>query len=223
MNPKAIVFDLDNTLTDRKLSLTHFAHRFYVQFGSDLHPIEFEQVEAAIQYGDQLGYKPKPQMFEELVRDLSWSTRPALETIRDFWYAESPACMQAREDAYHVLETLKHHGIRLGLITNGFTIVQNATIDAIGIRNYLDVTIISEEIGLRKPDPAIFHKAVAVLGVEPEQAWYVGDHPESDMFGASQAGLTGIWLRSGGHKWPAQLPSARHEIDELSQILTLLN
>jgi putative hydrolase of the HAD superfamily len=223
MNPNAILFDLDNTLTDRKLSLTHFAHRFLSQFRSDLHPIEFEQVEVAIQYGDQLGYKPKPQMFEELVRDLSWSTRPTLETIRDFWYAESPACMQVREDAYRVLETLKRQGTSLGLITNGFTVVQNATIDAIEIRDYFDVTIISEEIGLRKPDPAIFHKAVAVLGVEPEQAWYVGDHPESDMLGASQAGLTGIWLRSGGHKWPAQLSSARHEIDELSQILMLLN
>jgi putative hydrolase of the HAD superfamily len=210
MNPNAILFDLDNTLTDRKLSLTHFAHRFLSQFRSDLHPIEFEQVEVAIQYGDQLGYKPKPQMFEELVRDLSWSTRPTLETIRDFWYAESPACMQVREDAYRVLETLKRQGTSLGLITNGFTVVQNATIDAIEIRDYFDVTIISEEIGLRKPDPAIFHKAVAVLGVEPEQAWYVGDHPESDMLGASQAGLTGIWLRSGGHKWPAQLSSARH-------------
>lgn len=223
MNPACILFDLDNTLTDRKLSLTHFAHRFYTQFESDLHPISIEQVEAAIQHGDQLGYKPKPQMFEELVRDLPWTSRPALETIRDFWYSESPGSMQLRAGALELLKTLKQMDIRLGLITNGSTQVQNATIDAIGIRDYFEVIIISEEADLRKPDPAIFEKALEILGVPPDQAWYIGDHPKSDIFGASQARLTGVWVRSGGHEWPPELPHARYEIDLLGEILELIH
>lgn len=54
---------------------------------------------------------------------------------------------------------------------------QNLKIDALGLRHRLKVIIISEAVGMAKPDPAIFHLAAEGLGVSLSELWYVGDHP----------------------------------------------
>ena len=105
------------------------------------------------------------------------------------------------------------------MITNGRTTVQNATIDAIGVRDLMEVIVISEELGIRKPDAGIFQIALDKLEVTPEATWYVGDHPHSDMNGAKNAGITGVWVRSGGHSWPDDQPEPEYQIDTLPELL----
>jgi putative hydrolase of the HAD superfamily len=95
MTAQCVLFDLDNTLTDRRQSITNFTHRFRRQFAGALGEMRFEQLEEIMQRGDNLGYKPKSQMFLELVSTLPWREPPSVDIIRDFWYAESPGCMQA--------------------------------------------------------------------------------------------------------------------------------
>ncbi len=57
----------------------------------------------------------------------------------------------------------------------------------------------SADLGIRKPDPAIFREALARLGAEPETTWFVGDSFANDVAGAHAAGLTPVWLsRAGG-------------------------
>jgi putative hydrolase of the HAD superfamily len=52
----------------------------------------------------------------------------------------------------------------------------------------------SEEVGVEKPDPAIFLKAMGKSGLEPKRCVYVGDVPEIDILGARNAGMTQVWL-----------------------------
>lgn len=222
MTIQCILFDLDNTLTDRKQSITNFTQRFAAIFADMLEGISFEQLEAAMQRGDNLGYKPKSQMFPELARDLPWREPVSSDTIREFWYAQSPGCMQPRANLFETLDALRDSGYRLGLITNGRTGVQNATIDAIGVRDLMEVIVISEKAGIWKPDAGIFQIALDGLHVAPGEAWYVGDHPRSDMQGAANAGIIGIWLHSGGHTWPEDQPAPNRQIDTLPELLRLL-
>ena len=219
MTAKCVLFDLDNTLTDRRQSITNFTRRFHEQFAGQLGEISFDKLELAIQQGDNLGYKPKSQMFLELAHDLPWREPVSAETIRAFWYAESPACMQPRPGMLETLTTLRTRGLRIGMITNGRTIVQNATIDAIGVRDLMEVIVISEEAGIRKPDADIFRIALDALKVTSEETWYVGDHPHSDIHGAKNAEITGVWVRRGGHTWPNDQPEPDYTIDELPEIL----
>jgi putative hydrolase of the HAD superfamily len=107
--------------------------------------------------------------------------------------------------------------LRLGIVTNGATAVQNAALDALGVRPAVDAVLISEAEGVRKPDPAIFHRAAERLGVRPNECCFVGDHPIVDISGAEAAGLRAVWKRTPYWVPAAPVPT----IDTISELLTL--
>ncbi|PWF48821.1 HAD family hydrolase [Massilia glaciei] len=107
-----------------------------------------------------------------------------------------------------VLPALRAMGRRhlLGSVTNG-----NADLHAIGLAHHFGVSVAASEFGRAKPDPAIFHAACAGLGVTPAEAVYVGDDLLLDVQGAQRAGLRAVWLnRNGGAAHPGHgvLPDA---------------
>jgi putative hydrolase of the HAD superfamily len=217
-----VLFDLDNTLTDRDASLRVFAQRFMDDFYTDLDPaVHYDMIHQVIINGDGGGYRPKDEMFSELLTGLQWETAPTLEMLSNYWYGGSPYCMQPRYGVQSTLEALAKRGISLGIVSNGQTTAQNGTLDVLHIRHLLGTVVISEEVGLRKPDPAIFHLALSHLNVAPEHALYVGDHPRSDVDGARQAGLRAAWF-SGMHAWPDDLPAPEFEMTEIEQVLEIL-
>ena len=116
------------------------------------------------------------------------------------------------------LAELRRRGKRLGIVTNGAAAVQNAAIDALGIRDAIDVILISETEGIRKPQADIFHRAAARAGVAPGECCFVGDHPTVDIAGAEAAGLRGIWKRTS--YWAPAVPVPT--IDSLPELLGFL-
>lgn len=218
----AVIFDLDDTLTDRAASIHHFSQQFYRDFQSHLHEnIPFDAVHHVIQVGDGGGYRPKEDLFREILTDLRWLVAPSPETIAEYWYRVSAQCMQLRPGVHDTLTELLRRGYRLGMITNGKTIVQNATLDATDLRQYFSVILISEECGLRKPAPDIFHLALSRLQTSPANAVYVGDNPDADVQGAMNAGLQSIWYTKNT-LWRAELPPPHDQINQLPQLLELL-
>lgn len=214
-----ILFDLDNTLTDRSASIDRFAQAFFADFHSALHAtVTLDAVQRVMVAGDGGGYRPKTTMFAEIQTALAWITPPSLTTIADYWYRESARQMQLRPGVEATLTELQRRGYRLGIVTNGQTTMQNATLDAIGIRPYFDTVIVSEAAGVRKPDPRIFQMA---CGGETSATLFVGDHPQADIEGARAAGLRAIWL-AGCHDWPLELPPPAERITEIPQLLTLI-
>ncbi|MBA3869558.1 MAG: HAD family hydrolase [Anaerolineae bacterium] len=217
-----VVFDLDNTLTDRSASIRQFAWLFYRDFRHALdESITLEAVHQVIEQGDGGGYRPKETMFLEIQTHMQWIKTPTIEIISDYWYRMSAQSMQLRPDVHATLKELLHRDLRLGIITNGKTDVQNATIDATYLREYFSIVVISEASGFRKPDPQIFNLALSVLNVAPQNAVYIGDHPQSDVEGARNAGLEAIWF-AGVHPWPETLPPPQHQITQMAQLLELL-
>ena len=98
-------------------------------------------------------------------------------------------------DAEEVLPWLKNRGSRLGLICNTGITPGTALRQLLaegGVAGYFDVMIFSNEAGIRKPDPEIFHLAAQELGVEPSQAVHVGDNLRVDVWGAKNAGFKAI-------------------------------
>lgn len=67
-----------------------------------------------------------------------------------------------------------------------------------GLWDLLDGAATSAAAGAAKPDPAVFQEALAIAGVEPEQALHVGDSPENDLAGARAAGVRGVLLVRDG-------------------------
>ena len=93
------------------------------------------------------------------------------------------------------LQALAETGVRLGIISNadGMMGSRLAQLELCqvgpGIGVEIECVVDSGNVGVMKPDPRIFHAAIDLLGLDPDQVWYVGDMPAIDVVGARRAGI----------------------------------
>lgn len=214
---KAILFDLDDTLLDREGSIEPIATHQYKKYGIQQVPLAayVERFKTL----DEHGYADRHQLFRTLVaefnieadsEDMLWDYR------RQTWQVA-----QLFDDALGVLSAFRERGYKLGIITNGSTMMQNGKLEATGLHQLVDVALISEQVGFSKPDPLIFQQAAEQLSMSPPNCIFVGDHPVRDVMGASQAGMMAIW-RVAYLAWPNDLAIRPHyTIQHLRDLLTL--
>jgi putative hydrolase of the HAD superfamily len=99
--------------------------------------------------------------------------------------------------------------LSIGLITNGDIGFQTAKLRGTGLLPRIEHIIASGELGISKPDAAIFAHACEVFDCEPGEAAYIGDRLATDALGAAAAGLLGVWLDRPGGATDEQLAAAR--------------
>ena len=218
--PRAILFDLDDTLTDRHASLTQYARDFRLAFDAQLQAVSETHLLRVMIAADARGYAAREALFAALRTQLPWGTVPPVRTLAQHWESGFPLASVAREGALEALLALRERGVLLGIVTNGHTRIQRPKIEQLGLAQRVDCVVISEEVGYHKPDARVFARALQSLGCTGEQAWFVGDHPRNDIAGAAAAGLTPIWL-SGIHPWPDELPQPQRSIGCLADLLGL--
>jgi len=219
--PRAILFDLDETLSDRSLAMQPYARQLYADFSHALAPIEITEMAAQLRTADGNGYRPRHEVAADILRLLPWTAPPSGVLLSDHWQQWFPFHQQPREGALALLDALRAQGIALGLITNGLARGQHAKLDRLGVRAYFDSIVVSETVGVEKPDARIFALALAELGCAAHEAWDVGDHPINDIIGARAAGLRPFWLR-GIHPWPAEHAEPADQIARLADLLAAL-
>jgi putative hydrolase of the HAD superfamily len=83
------------------------------------------------------------------------------------------------------------------IVTNGESGLQEAKVRRTGLDRHVAGWVISEEAGVRKPNPRIFTIAAERARMRMTGAWIVGDSPEADIGGAASLGLPSVWLRRG--------------------------
>jgi HAD superfamily hydrolase (TIGR01509 family) len=91
----------------------------------------------------------------------------------------------------HVLTTIDHlrsRGLRLAIISNCFA-EDVVSWPQCALASRFDCTLFSFEVGLAKPDPAIYLEATRRLGVSASNTWYIGDGQDDELLGAERAGL----------------------------------
>jgi putative hydrolase of the HAD superfamily len=121
--------------------------------------------------------------------------------------AEHAAWDPARLLAAHshaLLEALRESGLRLGLVSNAFDPgwLLHRDLEQMGLAERLDFSVFSSEVGIRKPHPAIFERALGALEVEPAHALFVGDRLYEDVRGAGELGIAtvqALWFRADEH------------------------
>jgi HAD superfamily hydrolase (TIGR01509 family) len=129
-----------------------------------------------------------------------------------------------KADSADSLGRLRAAGFKLGVISNSDGRVVEA-LEVAGLRQYFDVIIDSALVGLEKPDPRIFRAALEALGVEPEEALYVGDRYEVDVRGAEAAGIRGVLFDPpvGGRMRPCKTISSIQDLaDDLLRAQQIL-
>jgi len=114
-------------------------------------------------------------------------------------------------DALPLLRWLKTRGIRLGITSNtgrtpGF--VLRDFLEKEGLAEFFDAMIFSDEVGVRKPNPEIFHLLAERLKADLGSVVHIGDSLRSDVWGAKNAGMMAFHFSPGfGHNRSAQIDS----------------
>jgi putative hydrolase of the HAD superfamily len=218
--PQAILFDLDETLTDRTRSIFQYAERFRCDFADHLASTAVSTIADAILRADVRGYRPREEILRDFSQRLPWRTVPHVSHLRRHWETYFPLAIVAREGLEETLSALHALGIRLGIVTNGEVQFQEPKIRQLAIGRYLSTVVISEAVHMRKPDPRIFAHALAEVSCPALHTWFVGDDPINDILGAASVGLRPMWL-TGVQPWPPEHPAPPWQIAALGELVTM--
>lgn len=131
----------------------------------------FEQLQLYDQFSDF------PSFFETLFHHFATA---------DPWYVYS--------DVPSTLASWQNRGIELGIISNFDSRVQSV-LKALELQDFFTSVTISSHVGAVKPEPKIFHAALAKHECEPNQAWHIGDSLEDDYYGAKAVGMRGFLIQ----------------------------
>lgn len=204
---KAIGFDLFNTLITAESAALREAVECLMgslaESGLDIERETFRQAhrEAAfrfIQESQKDGRETHNRFWiSAALKSLGYHVEPydsliskAVEAYFSVFYARC----RLIPDTHEMLNALK--GVyRIGLLSN-FTHPPAAwgIIGHLGLSPFLDVVLISGELGYRKPHLFVFQKLVEGLGVDQKEIIFIGDDLEPDIHGARQAGIQPVWM-----------------------------
>jgi putative hydrolase of the HAD superfamily len=218
----AVLFDLDETMTDRSASVAKYAALFHRAFAGFLGPMTVEQIEATFLALDNRGYRPREEVYAGIVDTLSWVRVPDKGVIGEHWRTWFPRSAVGRAGLHETLRSLAEAGIRLGVVTNGSELTQSAKITQLEVGDYFSTVIISEVVQCEKPDPRIFRRALERMRCLAGNTMFVGDHPINDVLGSARLGLVPVWFE-GVHAWPQSQPNPERRIRALPEVLQFLD
>jgi putative hydrolase of the HAD superfamily len=121
------------------------------------------------------------------------------------------------------LVTLLHARLRIGVISNNTVAEQTEKLATFGFAPMVHALVTSEEIGVAKPDPRIFHTALERLQCEAHEAVMIGDAWVQDVLGATGAGIRALWLNRSGAAHPdsaiAMQIAALHPAEDVAALV----
>lgn len=130
-----------------------------------------------------------------------------------------PERLEPMPSAAATIGALQASGLKVAILSNGWTELQMAKAAAIGFEGSVYV---SESIGAWKPDVRAFEIATQGLDVLAERSIYVGDSPLTDVVGAKSAGMIAVWADLEGQPYPKGAIAPDRSITALDQLPELV-
>ena len=189
---KAIVFDLDNTLIDRQRAFTEMLKdRIELTLPEDKKHLKEQAIQDILMLDDN-GTVSRSVSFKKYC-DKYEVTCMTSEELSTYWTTISGSVVYLFDDVIDVIAYLKTK-YRLAILTNGSPISQRRKLESTGILNMFELSVVSGEVGIDKPDPRIFDVMCERLNVKPQDCLYIGDNYVNDVLGARNAGWHAIYL-----------------------------
>ena len=207
---RAVLFDLDDTLVDHhfasRAALAGVRERFTALQSLELEELvrENQHILDSMHHEVALGKRSVADARIERYRRLfAFVGHPitragaAAELHRRTYHANRRCVEGALELVMHLRTR-----VRIGVVTNNTVAEQTEKLATFGFAPYVDALITSEEIGVAKPNPAIFRIALERVGCDAHEAVMIGDAWVHDVLGASAAGIRALWLNRHGAAHP---------------------
>ena len=220
---RAIVLDLDNTLTDfmkMKSDAIHAAIDGMIDAGLNL-PRELVRSRIDAIYQEQgLEYQ---RVFDQLIESELGHIDPKILASGIVAYR------RARESALvlypHVQMTLLEltkRGIRLGVVSDAPRAQVWLRLCSLSLQHVFDAVVTFDDTGERKPSPGPFREVLRRLDVEPKSSLMVGDWAERDVVGARSLGMKTVFARYGD-TFDTKESGADYDIDDVFELVAIVD
>lgn len=231
---KAVLFDIDNTLLMRRPTIPEKWHEALMSAGYSVTADDAQRAFAECEMWagrqtrieNETGVRMSDEEFKNGLMNCCISAfgidEAATDMLALIWMGRYEKHYEVAEGAFECLENLHGRGINTGIVSNNYSSIRDV-LDEKGLTSHFSTIIISDEVGLYKPDPQILLHACKQLGVQPDEAMYVGDHPY-DVVCANEAGLNSTWIPASCHmKLPEFTKEPMYRINNLNQFISLIN
>jgi len=230
VNNIAVGFDFDHTLgDDNHLERIAFG-RLAEQFGAQINvnePKTFDAIDAML-----VPFRAAEESMSTMLARFGTLLPPNVQLLdvdadnlagryRQICYDLVNELVQPMSGAAECIAALVTHGIPIGILTNGWSELQERKI-ARALGDFPGPILVSDEIGAYKPSAEAFRKLENALGVDPSGLWYVGDNPAADIAGARAYGLRAVWINRGRQDYPAGLEPATAVIEDLVELWAIV-
>lgn len=187
---KAVIFDMFETLITLFEGRTYFSENIAQDL--DIPLDTFRKAWHSNEHERTIGkYSMKEGVELTLKAAGAWSEENVQLVVRKRREALGDTFSAIPQESIELLKTLHKKGLLTGLITNTFS-DECEMIKASPLYPLFDVTMISYETGLCKPDPQVFKTMIEKLKVKPEECLYVGDGGSRELFAARDAGMQAL-------------------------------
>jgi putative hydrolase of the HAD superfamily len=145
------------------------------------------------------------------------------------YHAQKIEYIQLYDDVLKCLKHLKKSAIKTAIITDGIPIKQYEKIFRLGIDDLIDLIVISDEIGIRKPNPKLFSYCLKKFKVKGHETIYIGDNIFKDIVPAKHNKIHSVYIHRGG-KYDTNFTGETiseenkpdYEISDLSEIFNII-
>lgn len=221
-----IFFDWDDTMLDHGHASRIGANALFHQFSSSVSS-SLEEFQAAWRSAQDTHFprfaRGEISFVEHRVARMREAfgdpEMPAdLAVVRFEVYSEQyKASWRLFDDVAPCLDRLKVH--TLGIISNGKLTEQSQKLERMGLAGRFATVVISDEVGIGKPDSRIFLEACRRLGVKPADCVYVGDDWNNDVIGSRAVGMTPVWLNRKKLPIPDPAVPTIQTLDDLEMVM----
>jgi len=158
MSIRAVLFDLDNTLTHRDQSIHRYAICLLEYYQEYLMNSNINQIIEVIRRIDNGGYPKKelltyPSIGESiayvLLQELEWHNAPSLKELTQFWAEQFAKNAVSMADAEELLKRLKEQKYKLAIVSNGAHLSRVAILNSLGLSHYFDAIVSSGQVANR--------------------------------------------------------------------------
>lgn len=142
-------------------------------------------------------------LLAEAFAALGWSIdAPHIARCAQLFFDEASFPQDIFEDARALLQSLKYRGYKVGVVTNSIFPGElfDPSLASLGIAGYIDALVSSADAGRGKPDPLPYTATLARLGVDAQEALFVGDRLDTDIAGARAAGMRAALIDRRGRQ-----------------------
>ena len=211
MRLKAVVFDLWETLID---------------WDADAATAMHARIDELTEPGFQERWYAAPNRYTAPVREVLATVGVPAEAMEEVCAVRSEfvrGCLGPRAGAVDTLRTLRERGYRVGLITVCTEDVERLWPES-DFAGLFDAEVFSNAVGMSKPDPRIYLHCCELLGVEPQDAVFVGDGANDELEGARRVGMQAILIHAPGEDplWPEARAWDGPRVTSIPEVLEVL-